>query len=121
MPGLNIVILTDDAERFRGALTLALANRALGAHSRIFLQLDAVCLLAGPYNAPRDANHKAQGLPDLRQLIDEALEDGVTLIACQSGLALTGLELQSLDRRIEAGGPVSFLQALGADDQLIIA
>ncbi len=120
MPGLNIVVLTDDVERFRGALTLALATQALGADSRIFLQLDAVRLLVTDTPAPRDAEHRAQGLPGLRALIAEALEDGVTLIACQSGLTMAGLEAGALDPRIEAGGPVSFLQSIGADDRLVI-
>lgn len=121
MPGLNIVVLTNDAERFRGALTLALANRALGANSRIFLQLDAVRLLGTGAPAPRDAEHVAQGLPSLSALMTEALDDGTIIIACQSGLALAGLEAGALDPRIEAGGPVSFLQTLEKDERLIIA
>lgn len=120
MPGLNIIVLTDDAERFRGALTLALANQALGANSRIFLQLDAVRLLDRTAPAPRDAEHAAQGLPLLGQLIGEALEDGVAMIVCQSGLALAGLEADILDPRIGVGGPVSFLQSIGAYGHLVI-
>lgn len=120
MPSLNIVVLTDDAERFRGALTLALAQRALGADCRIFLQLDAVRLLAPTLSGPRDAEHATQGLPTLPQLIGEALDDGVAFVACQSGLALAGIEATQLDPRIAAGGPVSFLQSLTADDRLLL-
>ena len=65
MPGLNIVILSEDAERLRGALMLALAHMALGGEARLFLQLDAVRLLAPPISAPRDADHAAHGLPSL--------------------------------------------------------
>lgn len=120
MPGLSIVVLTDDAERFRGALTLALAQAALGSSVRLFLQLDAVRLLAPTAPAPRDDNHAAHGLPTLAVLIDEALEAGIAIIACQSGLALAGLEAAALDTRIEAGGPLSFLQGLAPEERLLV-
>lgn len=119
MPRLNIVLLTEDAERLRGALTLALTQEALGQKARLFLQLDAVRLLVPPIHAPRDTDHTAHGLPTLAQLIDAALEAGIKLIACQSGLALADIQADQLDSRIEAGGPISFLQALGPDDRLL--
>mgnify|MGYP000893400683 FL=1 len=74
MPGLNLIVLSDDAERLRGALVLALTQMALGAQVRLFLQLDAVRLLAPPLSAPRDADHAAHGLPGLAALIEEALD-----------------------------------------------
>lgn len=120
MPGLNILVLTDDAERFRGALTLALAQAALGGAVRLFLQLDAVRLLRDAAPAPCDADHGAHGLPTLAVLIDEALEAGIAIVACQSGLALTGLAAAALDARIEAGGPLSFLQGCDERDRLIV-
>lgn len=120
MPGLNILVLTDDAERFRGALTLALAQAALGGGVRLFLQLDAVRLLRDAAPAPRDDDHAAHGLPTLAVLIDEALEAGIAILACQSGLALAGLDAAALDMRIEAGGPLSFLQGCGERDRLIV-
>lgn len=120
MPGLNLVVLTDEAERFRGALTLALAQAALGSAVRLFLQLDAVRLLTPSTEAPRDRDHAAHGLPTLAVLIDEALEAGIAIIACQSGLALAGLEATALDARIEAGGPLSFLQGLSPEERLLV-
>ena len=101
MPGLNLIVLSDDAERLRGALVLALTQMALGAQ------------------VPRDADHAAHGLPGLAALIEEALDAGVSVIACQSGLALAGLDVSVLDPRITVGGPLSFMQALGADGQLV--
>src|SRR3546814_3588841 len=68
---LKIVILTPDPERFRGALTLAAAQAALGASVSIFLQLEAVALLRRPYGAPGDSAHKAKGLPTLAELRSE--------------------------------------------------
>src|SRR3546814_8348917 len=55
MRNLKIVILTPDPERFRGALTLAAAQAALGASVSIFLQLEAVAPLRRPYGAPGDS------------------------------------------------------------------
>ncbi len=119
MSSLNIIILTEDAERFRGALTFALAHTALGGKARLFLQLDAVRLLAPPVLAPQDDAHAAHGMPRLATLLEEALESGVAVVACQSGLALGDMSLTALDPRIEAGGPVSFLQSSGVDRLLI--
>lgn len=120
MPGLNIVVLTEDAERFRGALTLALAQAALGRSVRIFLQLDAVRLLRPSAQAPRDDEHAAHGLPTLAVLVGEALDADISVITCQSGLELAGLEAAAIDTRIEAGGPLSFLQACDERDRLVV-
>jgi len=119
MSGLKILVLTDDPERLRGALTLALADAALGGETRIFLQLDAVRLLASPMQAPRDEDHRAHGLPTLATLLAEALESDVAITACQSGLALAELDAATLDPRIKAGGPVSFLQSIEPGDRLL--
>ncbi|MCB2015215.1 MAG: DsrE family protein [Sphingobium sp.] len=119
MPSLNVIILTEDAERFRGILTLATSYLALGHPARLFLQLDAVRLLAPPIAAPRDAEHVAQGLPSLSSLLEEALDSGMEIVACQSGLALTGMEADSLDPRIQVGGPVSFLQSTSTGERLL--
>lgn len=119
MPGLNIVVVTDEPERFRGALMLAMAQAALGGRTRIFLQVDAVRLLRPSTTAPRDRDHAAHGLPSLAALIDEALDAGVALVACQSGMTLAGIDADDLNPRIEAGGPVSFLQSAGPDERLL--
>jgi len=119
MSRLNIVVMTQDAERFRGALTLALAHAALGHEARLFLQLDAVRLLAPPGAAPRDEDHRAAGLPGLAALLDEALDAGVAIIACQSGMTLAHFDATDLDPRITAGGPISFLQSMEAGDRLL--
>lgn len=117
--GLNLLLLTDDAERFRGALMIAMTHQALGGAARLFLQMDAVRLLSPPVVAPRDEAHDRAGFPTLAALLDEALADGVALTACQSGLALAGLAATDLDQRIETGGLASFLAATGDDDRLL--
>jgi len=119
MPSLNILLVSDDSERFRGALTLALSHVALNGQARLFLQLDAVRMLAPPIAGPLDSDYSSLGMPVLTALVDEALENGITIVACQSGLALAGLDASILDPRIEAGGPVSFLQAVQPEDRLL--
>jgi predicted peroxiredoxin len=119
MSGLSIVILTEDAERFRGTLALALAYVALGNEARLFLQLDAVRLLVPPVTGPRDEDHRAAGLPSLATLLEEALDTGVKIIACQSGMTLASLDATDLDPRISAGGPISVLQSMEASSRLL--
>lgn len=119
MRRLKIVMLTNDAERLRGALAMAAAQSALGMDAEIFFQMDAVALLCADATSPHDAAHQAAGLPSLAQLVDDALALGVRLIACQSGLALAGIDSAMLDGRIATGGAVSFLQSIADDDRLL--
>lgn len=109
MRGLKIVILTPDAERFRGALTVAAAQAAAGGSAALFLQHDAVRLLQD-MAAPRDEAHAAAGLPTLATLFEEALGLGVAISACQSGLALCGADISALDSRVTASGALHFLR-----------
>ena len=115
MRELRIIVATADAERLRGALVLAASQAALGGKASIFLQLDAVSLLRPPIAAPQDEDHRAAGLPTLAVLIREALDLGVIMLACQSGLGLSGLAPDQLPAGIDVGGPIAFLQA--TDDQ----
>jgi predicted peroxiredoxin len=119
-PPLLLLVITDDAERLRGGLTLACAEAALGGAVRVFLQLDAVSLLRPPIAGPRDAAHGAQGLPALGVLVGDALDLGVAIVVCQSGLALAGLNVRALDPRIETGGPVGVLAASGAGERVAV-
>lgn len=114
--GITLIVATADGERFRTALMLALAHSALGGCARIFLQERAVALLAGD-----DAeNYAAAGLPGRAAMLTDALEAGVTLIGCQSGLALLHAEASAFDARIQWAGMVSLLQTLGEDRLLVI-
>ena len=119
MRGLRIIVATPDAERLRGALALAAAHAAMGGGATIFLQLDAVALLRRPVQGPCDEAHRAAGLPSLAMLIDEALELGVEMVACQSGLALSGMGEADLPAGAHAGGPMSFLQATQDEARLL--
>ena len=94
MRGLTIIVVTADPGRWRAALTLASAQAALGGRTRVYCHEAAVSLLQ-----PSD-------------LLDTARELGVTLIACQTGLAAHNLPLPDF---AEAGGLVSLLADLGGD------
>jgi len=120
-PPLLIIAGSADGERLRAALTLACAEAALGSAASVFLMLDAVALLAPPISAPRDAAHAACGLPTLFALIDDALDLGVSLAVCQSGLALAGMQADALDPRIIPSGPVAILAANPAEARLLLA
>ncbi|MGE4430526.1 MAG: DsrE family protein [Sphingobium sp.] len=119
MPGLNILLVSAEAERLRGALMLAMTHRALGGDARLFLQMEAVRLLAAPVRAPQDIAHQDAGFPSLATLLNEALADGIAVIACQSGLALCAIKAADLDPRIETGGLLSFMAAIDPADRLL--
>lgn len=97
MRGLTVIMLTADADRFAGAMALASANAALGGRTRLYCH-DAAVMLLEPSAA-----------------MDAAIEIGVTIIACQSGLAAHGRPLPDF---AEGGGLVSLLATLG-DDRLL--
>jgi predicted peroxiredoxin len=113
-----LILASDEPIRFHAALSIAAASAAAGATTRLFLHGDAAGLLACPVSSPEDGRYRAAGLPTLAQMLDEALTLGVILICCQSGLALAGLAADALDSRIEVGGLVGLLTALG-DDRLV--
>jgi predicted peroxiredoxin len=118
MRGLTLIVAGPDPRRFHAALSMAAASAATGAATRVYLHGDAVLLLVPPLRSPDDDRHRTSGLPTLAQILDEAFELGVHLICCQSGLAMDGIAAESLDSRIEVGGLVGLLSALG-DDRLV--
>ena len=119
MPGLTIIVATADPDRFHAALEMAAANAALGERSRIFLQGGAAELLRNTSSAA-DVDRTRHGVPTVAQLVDEALALGAEIIACQSGLALSGLSADGLPQGITTAGLVQILSTRG-DDQLVMA
>ena len=112
MQALSIVVASADEGRFRSALELAAANAALDRPTRLFLQAQAV-------RALMERGHAAEGMPSPQEMLDEAIALGVQVSACQSGLALTGLDSSALPNGVETEGLVSFLAAR-RDDQLLV-
>lgn len=120
MRPLKIILLSPDPERFRGVLTLAAAQAALGGKVAVFFQLEAAALLRQPLPAPNDREHVEKGLPPLAELMDDARALGVVFVACQSGMELCGMDAEALPPGAIVGGPVSFLQATDDGDRLVV-
>lgn len=116
---LALILISADVARLRAALILTRAELALGGAARLFLQGEAAALLRPPVCDPRDAHWIAAGEPSLAVLLDAALDDGVTLSLCQSGLAMAQMDAATLDPRIELSGPIAFLAAAGPDTRLL--
>jgi predicted peroxiredoxin len=118
-PPLALLLVSADPARLRAALTLARAEVALGSTGAIFLQGEAAALLKAPIADPRDEAWLTAGEPSLAQLLDEALEDGVAVSLCQSGLAMTRIEALDLDPRITLTGPIAFLSEVRGETRLL--
>lgn len=114
MRGLTLIVATGDVERFRAALALTCAHAALGGRTRLYAHEGAVPLLV-PGADPGDAALPARGLATRSQLLAEAREAGVALIACQTGLAANGVPFDLLPPGVEPGGLISLLADLGED------
>lgn len=118
---LTIMLVSEDVARARAALSLALADAALGGSPRVYAHERAVAMFA---RASREDDEidalNALGLPDRPSLLAIAAIEGVTLIACQTGLAMANLSIESLVPGTEAGGLVGLLATRG-DDQLVLA
>ncbi|MAW99108.1 MAG: peroxiredoxin [Sphingomonas sp.] len=115
MRGLTIMVVTADPERFRGALTLACSHAALRARVRVYCHERAVSLLrsdSGPADPPDLFEH---GLPDRSALLALAMESGVGIIACQTGLDLCGVAIGDVVPGVEAGGMMGVVATLGED------
>ena len=100
---------------------MALAQTALGGTARLFLQEGAVALLLLPDEVAEDAaRYAAAGLPTRAAIFADALDAGVAITACQSGLALIGATADRFDPRIEWGGMIGLLQSLGQDRLVVV-
>jgi predicted peroxiredoxin len=117
--GMTLILIEASGQRFRAALEIAAAQVALGAPAHIFLSGAAVAVVRAPLHAEEDADHEAAGLPSLAALYDEALNLGVRITICQTGLHLSNTDASQLDARLAYGGLVSVLAGLG-DDRLVV-
>ncbi len=67
-----------------------------------------------------DKAYIAGGLPPLCEMLKQANELGIGLMACESGVHLCGLGRRNLMDGVETGGVVAFL-ADARDDELLMA
>jgi predicted peroxiredoxin len=119
MQGLTIIVAGSDPARLHAALSIAAAWSALGRPAHIFLQADAVALLRAN-DRQADDRYRGVGMATVSELVEETLSLGVSVTACQSGLALAGMEAGDLPEGIETGGLVELLSTR-REDQLLMA
>lgn len=118
---LTIMLVAEDSARARAALSLALAQAALGKDVQVYAHERAVALFADFDRDDDDsAALSAAGLPDRRAMLRMAAESDVALIACQTGLALTGMTADGLAAGVSTGGLVGILAASASQNLVVI-
>jgi uncharacterized protein len=115
---LGILLLSGAHDRAHYAFVLATAAASIGRRVVIFAT-NAGChaLLAdwsGLTDAGRDARISAAGVAGLDELRDAAIELGIDLIACESGLRAEALDAAVLYPGVRVAGVVTFLSEIGA-------
>ena len=120
MSSLNIIVAVAEGRRLYAALEAGMAMAALGRPVRIFLQGEAAALLRDPVPFAGDEARRAAGQPDLAWIVEEAIAMEIALFVCQSGMALVGMAATELVPHVRAGGLVSFLADIGAEDRLVV-
>ena len=118
MTGLTILLVATDPARARAAFTLAISQAALGGRVRLYAHERAVTTLVPGQDGDEILLADA-GLPSRRDLLAMMMDAGVSVVACQTGLALCGLGIGNLCAGAEAGGLMSILADLG-DDRLVV-
>ena len=101
---LAIIVAEASGDRLRTALTLGCAAAAMGRPVHMLFDGTSVAAL-----------QTARAV----ELRDAAIELGVRITACQTGLAEIGLAVADLVDGVETGGMVGFLARVG-DAELVI-
>ena len=114
----GVVLAGGAYDRAHAGLMLAAGAGAMGRPVVVFaMGLGCLALMrdwAGMDGADRDAGVQASGVAGLDALRDAVREMGGRLIACESGLALTGLQAAALADGVEVAGVTAFLGTVGA-------
>ena len=114
---LGVLLISGSHERAHYAFVMAAGGAALGRRVTLFAT-NAGChaLLrdwSGLDDSARDIIVQAAGVAGLDDLRGAAVDLGVTLMACDSGLRMAGLDPAGLMERVEVAGVPSFLSAVG--------
>jgi len=121
---LGILLISGTHERAHYAFVLATAAAAVGRRVTLFATNAGCYALArdwsGLPDSGRDALVRASGVAGLGDLREAAVELGVTLMACDSGLRMAGLAAEQLLEGVEVAGVPSFLSAVGAGQMLTL-
>lgn len=115
---LGILLLAGGHERAHYAFVLATGAAAVGRQVTLFATNEGCRALLRDWSsvpdAARDGRVRATGVAGLDELRAAAIELGVRLLACDSGLAMAGLDPAGLLEEAEVAGVPSFLLAVGA-------
>ena len=116
-PALGIILISGTHERAHVAFMLATAAAALGRPTTLFAT-NAGCraLLqnwSGLEGAPRDGSLITAGIAGLEDLRTAAIDLGVRLLACETGLRAAALTQAPLLEHAEIAGLATFLNAVG--------
>ncbi len=114
---LGLLLLSGSHDRVHYAFVLASGAAAIGRQVVLFASNRGCLGLRTGWSdlddAGRDARIRAAGVAGLDTLRDAAMELGVRLIACESGLRAEGIDAASLLPGVEVAGVVTFLSAVG--------
>jgi len=118
---LGILLLSGEYERAHYAFMVATAAAAVGRQVVLFATNDGCHALAdwsllrgaGRTAVEQDGMVQTRGVAGITELREAAMELGVTLLACDSGLRLSGVLPQSLLPRTEVAGIPTFLSSVG--------
>jgi predicted peroxiredoxin len=119
MRATHIILAGEQDERFWSALSLACTLAAQETPTRLFLSGAAVMLAAEDYEAAGDSERSRAGVPTVAELLDSAIDLGVGLHACQTGMALLGLEVTDLREDVRPDGLMAFLADVDDEDRLL--
>lgn len=106
---LALIIADLGHARLHAGLSLAATAAAAGRTVRVFCHAEGVALVQPGRVWKEDATYRAAGLPTIADLLETALDLGVAVMVCQSGLALINLSAADLPAQVEAGGLPAFL------------
>ena len=116
-PPVFLTLADDSWQRAHYAFIVAAGMLSLGRAVTIFAGGKSVHALAKDWSGLSgiipDDELAVRGVPGFRELRDALIELDVTLMACETGLALTGLEPDALVETVSVRGIVTFLEQAG--------
>jgi peroxiredoxin family protein len=121
-PGIGILLISGTHARAHYAFVLAAGAAAIGRRVVLFATNQGCRALATDWHGLDDAANdeaiRATGVAGLDELREAARELGATLLACDAGLRIAGIDPDRLMAGVEVAGVPTFLAA-AAGFQLI--
>lgn len=112
---LGILLISGAYDRAHYAFMLAAAAAAIGRPTVLFATNAGCHALAQDWSAlegaTADAANQSKGVAGLAEIREAAIELGARLLACDSGLLLSGLPPTALLATVEIAGIPTFLSA----------